>query len=154
MHTRKGWFWFILEILRGEEYRLWENDIHWDPRLEFEILGCYEPFWWPCERAQFSPRSRSSRPPTTTRTHHYLAHRSFNHAIAIAPIAVATTQSLSRHRKRAHRSGDHALNPLHTSGVITPVATARSPIARSLIVSIYRDHLSIPTPILVLALNS
>jgi hypothetical protein len=71
-------------------------------------------------------RQHSSRPPTTTHTHRYLAHR----------------------------SRDHAIKPSHTSGVITPVATARLPIARSLVVSIYRDHLSIPTPILVLALNS
>jgi hypothetical protein len=37
--------------------------------------------------------------------------------------------------------------------VTTPVATARSPIARSLVVSIYSDHRSIPTTILVLALT-
>jgi hypothetical protein len=43
--------------------------------------------------------------------------------------------------------------PFATSGVTTPVATARSPISRSLVVSIYSDHRSIPMPILVLALT-
>jgi hypothetical protein len=78
-------------------------------------------------------------PLTTTCMQSYLAHRGCDHAIAISP---SPSQSRSRNR------------PFATSGVTTPVATACSPIARSLVVSIYSDHRSIPMPILVLALNS
>jgi hypothetical protein len=77
-------------------------------------------------------------PPMTTHMHRYLAHRSCDHAIAILP---SPSQSQSCNQ------------PSHTSGVITPVATLRLPIARSLVVSIYSDHRSIPMPILVLALT-
>jgi hypothetical protein len=111
-------------------------------------------------------RQHSSRPHTTTRTHRYLAHRSCDHAIAITPSQLHPSQSQPRHHYLAHCSCDLAIaispspsqsqsrnQPFATSGVTTPVATAHSPIARSLVVSIYSNHWSIPTPILVLALT-
>jgi hypothetical protein len=109
-------------------------------------------------------RQCSSRSHTTTHTHRYLAHRSCNHAIAITPSPSRPSQSQPRHHYLAHCSCDHVIaispsqsqshnQPFATSGVTTPVATARSPIARSLVVSIYSDHWSIPMPILVLALT-
>jgi hypothetical protein len=85
----------------------------------------------------YSPLQRH-RPPTTTRMQHYLAHRGCDHAIAISP---SPSQSRSCNQ------------PFATSGVTTPVATAHSPIARSLVLSIYSDPRSIPTPLWVLALT-
>jgi hypothetical protein len=84
-----------------------------------------------------SPLQRH-RSPTTTHMQHYLTHRGCDHAIAISP---SPSQSQSRNQ------------PFATSGVTTPVATTRSPIARLLVVSIYSNHRSIPTPLLVLALT-
>jgi hypothetical protein len=103
-------------------------------------MECYEPSSQLCKRAQS---------PTETSHSHDHAHaalscpsrlrsRHCNLAIAILP---SPSQSRSRNQ------------PFTTSGVTTPVPTARSPIARSLVVYIYSDPRSIPTPILVLALT-
>jgi hypothetical protein len=116
----------------GKKYHI----IHCNSTTQY----CYEPSLRLCKRAQF---------PTETSLSHDHAHallscpsqlRSRNRDIAIA-ISPSPSQSQSRNQ------------PFATSGVTTPVATARSPIARSLVVSIYSDHWSIPMPLLVLALT-
>jgi hypothetical protein len=102
---------------------------------DYQCIGhCYEPSLQPCKRGMDTLVTVRTRPvcyrDNAPHDHAHTSlssHRSRDHAIAILP-------SLSRH---CHRSRKNTINPSHTSGVITPVATARLPIARSLVVSIY-----------------
>jgi hypothetical protein len=84
-----------------------------------------------CANAHSPPQRH--RPPTTTRMQNYLAHRGCDHAIAISP---SPSQSRSRNQ------------PFATSGVTTPAATAHSPIARSLVLSITVSFRELQSPLL------
>jgi hypothetical protein len=117
----------------------WHGKMIKDPQLE-----CYEPSLQPCEHTQSIHRQRSPWPLTR---HRYLAHRSCYHAIVILSIAVAIMQSTLRTLLYTCMQGSRIQG-------WPPLLQLHSPIAQSLVASIYRDHLPIPMSILVLALNS